>query len=301
MKYEKEFARSLFRNAVIFLDSAIKYFNEGLDYHVNMVQSIVNLQFALELALKSSVTSQYGIRTILINKQKELKDSELEELYLANKLKVREYDDIKNYIKGKGHLFGFNRKEYKYMEMFQKHRNCVLHSSYHFSVDEKKDIEKEIIYTLIHVLGILMSAEITEDRIFMQEYLNENEYTKLLENSFYIKELEDFLRKEYDEVYICPDCLTRTLTPDFKCARCFNVFSDFHFYGYAECGDCGESMVIFDAANIECNNNYMRGMCLNCGNETTIYKCPKCGKCIDVELEDKTNCHENFCSIFDEI
>ena len=301
MKYEIEFARSLFRNAVIFLDSAIKYFNEGLDYHVNMVQSIVNLQFALELALKSSVTSQYGIRTILINKQKELKDSELEELYLANKLKVREYDDIKNYIKGKGHLFGFNRKEYKYMEMFQKYRNCVLHSSYHFSVDEKKDIEKEIIYTLIHVLGILMSAEITEDRIFMQEYLNENEYTKLLENSFYIKELEDFLRKEYDEVYICPDCLTRTLTPDFKCARCFNVFSDFHFYGYAECGECGESMVIFDAANIECNNNYMRGMCLNCGNETTIYKCPKCGKCIDVELEDKTNCHENFCSIFDEI
>lgn len=55
MKYEKEFARSLFKNAVIFLDSAIKYFNEGLDYHVNMVQSIVNLQFALELALKSSV------------------------------------------------------------------------------------------------------------------------------------------------------------------------------------------------------------------------------------------------------
>ena len=73
------------------------------------------MQFALELALKSSVTSQYGIRTILINKQKELKDSELEELYLANKLKVREYDDIKNYIKGKGYLFGFNRKEYKYM------------------------------------------------------------------------------------------------------------------------------------------------------------------------------------------
>ena len=195
MKYEKEFARSLFRNAVIFLDSAIKYFNEGLDYHANMVQSIVNLQFALELALKSLVTSQYGIRTILINKQKELKDSELEELYLANKLKVREYDDIKNYIKGRGIYLVLIAKEYKYMEMFQKYRNCVLHSSYHFSVDEKKDIEKEIIYTLIHVLGILMSAEITEDRIFMQEYLNENEYTKLLENSFYIKELEDFLRK----------------------------------------------------------------------------------------------------------
>ena len=89
MKYEKEFASSLFRNAVIFVDSAIRFLNEGLDNHVNMVQSIVNLQFALELALKSSVVSYCGIRTILIKKQSDLNDPEIEELYLTNKLKVR--------------------------------------------------------------------------------------------------------------------------------------------------------------------------------------------------------------------
>ena len=52
MKFEKEFAQLLFRNAVIFIDSAIGYINKGLDSYVNMLQAVVNLQFAMELALK---------------------------------------------------------------------------------------------------------------------------------------------------------------------------------------------------------------------------------------------------------
>lgn len=44
---------------------------------------------------------------------------------------------------------------------------------------------------------------------------------------------------------------------DYKCARCFNVFSDRNCFGYVDCGYCGEQMVIFDVANIENNNNYV--------------------------------------------
>ena len=66
-----------------------------------MLQAIVNLQFAMELALKSSVVSYCGIRTVLVSKQSNLSDSEIEDLYSANKLKVREFDDIKNFTKGK--------------------------------------------------------------------------------------------------------------------------------------------------------------------------------------------------------
>lgn len=68
MKFEKEFAQLLFRNAVIFIDSAIGYINKGLDNYVNMLQAIVNLQFAMELALKSSIVSCCGIRTIFFGK-----------------------------------------------------------------------------------------------------------------------------------------------------------------------------------------------------------------------------------------
>ena len=138
MKFEKEFAQLLFRNAVIFIDSAIGYINKGLDNYVNMLQAIVNLQFAMELALKSSVVSCCGIRTILVSKQSCLSDSEIEELYVTNKLKIREFDDIKNFTKGKKHLYNFERKEYQYMELFQKYRNCVLHFCLHHTEAEKK-------------------------------------------------------------------------------------------------------------------------------------------------------------------
>lgn len=299
MKYETEFAKLLFRNAIIFIDSAIGYVNRGVDNYINMIQAIVNLQFAMELSLKSSVVSNCGIRAILISKQSILSDSEIEELYTTNRLKIREYDEIKNYTKRENWLYNFEKKEYQYMETFQKYRNSVLHSTYIFSEQERQHVEKDVIYALIHILGTLMSEETGMDnRKFMQEYLNASQYAILLKNPVYEQELCNFLKKEYGDIYTCPICSTKTMTIDYKCARCFNIFSDKHFFQYVECGYCGEDMVICDAANIECNNNYMRGRCLNCGADTTVYKCPKCRRYVNIELVDKTKCHEGFCSIF---
>ena len=135
-----------------------------------------------------------------------------------------------------------------------------------------------------------------ENRKFMQEYLNDSQYAILLQNPIYNHELYNFLKKEYEDLYTCPYCSTRTMTIDYKCARCFNTFSDRHFFQYVTCGYCGEDMVICDAANIEYNNNYIRGLCLNCGNDTMVYKCSKCGQYVNAELVDMTKCHEGFCA-----
>ena len=210
-------------------------------------------------------------------------------------MKIREYDEIKNFTKGRERLYNFERKEYQYMEMFQKYRNCVLHSSYIFNEQERQSVEKDVIYALIHILGILMSEETgIENRKFMQEYLNDSQYAILLQNPIYNHELYNFLKKEYEDLYTCPYCSTRTMTIDYKCARCFNTFSDRHFFQYVTCGYCGEDMVICDAANIGYNNNYIRGLCLNCGNDTMVYKCSKCGQYVNAELFDMTKCHEGF-------
>lgn len=301
MKCEKEFSNVLFRNAIFFIDSAIGYINRGLDRYNNMVQSVVNLQIAMELALKSSVVSNYGIKMVLTKKQSELTDNEIEDLFYANKLKVREYDDIKNFTKGKSKLYNFDRDDYSYMETFQTYRNSILHSSYVFSVNEKKSIEKNIIYTLIHILGVLMSGETAdEDRTFMQEYLNGHEYAILLENPIYEKELEEFLNNEYDSLYLCPFCGTRTMTIDYKCARCFSTFRDSHFYEYVTCEVCGEDTVICDAANIEVNGNIINGLCLNCGKETMVFKCSKCGGFSNLQGADKNICKPNFCWLCDD-
>ena len=109
--------------------------------------------------------------------------------------------------------------------MFQKYRNCVLHSSYIFNEQERQSVEKDVIYALIYILGILMSEETgIENRKFMQEYLNDSQYAILLQNPIYNHELYNFLKKEYEDLYTCPYCSTRTMTIDYKCARCFNTF-----------------------------------------------------------------------------
>lgn len=301
MEYENNFAKILFRNAIMFLDAGVGFINKGFTTYRNMVQAIVNLQMAMELALKSSVVSYCGIRTVLNNKQSELSDLEIEELFNKNLLKIREYDDIKNYTKGKNHLYDFERKQYNYMEKFQKYRNCILHSSYIFTDEETKQMEKDIIYTLIHILGILISDEtLIEERKYMQEYLNKHEYALLLKNPVYNTELNVFLNNEYGKLYMCPYCSTKTMTSDYKCARCFSVFADRHFFEYVRCGYCGEDMVICDAANIDNRDDHMvRGLCLNCKVDTIVYKCPKCGKFVNTELFGEDDCHGGFCQLFD--
>lgn len=36
-------------------------------------------------------------------------------------------------------------------------------------------------------------------------------------------------------------------------------------------------------------------VCLNCGEDTMVYKCPKCHNYVTSELFDLENCHEDFC------
>ncbi|TWH78155.1 hypothetical protein [Sedimentibacter saalensis] len=300
MKWEHEFATALFNNAVIFLNEAVGFINLGLNERRNIVLSIVNIQIAIELALKSSIVNYYGVRTVLMDPQSRMTDEEIEKLFRENRLKLKEYNMLKNFTKTKDaniEVYNFEKTQYKHMEQFQKYRNQILHSSYIFSDEEIKKIEQDIIYVLIHIMGILMSDSTDyEYKHFMQEYLNGREYSKLLHNPIYNRELYEFLENEYDKLYTCPYCSTRTVTPYKYCARCltnFDVSKD--IFAFVKCGWCGEEMVICDSGNIEYNNNMIKGLCLNCGEDTIVYKCHKCHDFVNVELFDKSDCCENYC------
>lgn len=301
MDYQSKFIENLFQKAIIFLDESIGYINRGVSKRRNMVLAIINMQISMELALKSSLANYFGLRKILIDKQAQLSDEELQQLFNDNNLKIREYDSLKNFTKtpesANIEAYNFEKPQYKYMERFQKYRNQILHSSYIFSDNESKQMEKDLIYVFIHILGVLMSDR-TEDeyRTFVHEYLNNNEYSILLKNPTYNSEFQLFLEEEYDKLYTCPYCNTKTVTPYKYCARCltdFNVSSE--IFAFVKCGCCGEEMVICDASNIENNNNYMRGLCLNCGEDTFVYKCPQCHNYVNAEIFDSHNCHEGFC------
>ena len=57
--------QKLFQNTNIFLNAAIYNLNKGFDSHNNRVLAVVSTQMALELAIKTRITKDYGIRIIL--------------------------------------------------------------------------------------------------------------------------------------------------------------------------------------------------------------------------------------------
>ena len=300
MSCDTEFSTVLSKNAIMFLDEAVGFINLGIKERKNMILAIVNIQLAVELSMKASIVDFYGIRKVLIDTQVKMTDLEIEQLFRENKLKVREYDSLKNFLKANnkdGERYNFEKTQYKYMERFQNYRNQILHSSYFFSDKECEEMERDLLYVLMHIIGVLMSDRMDDEyRKFVQEYLNYREYSKLIENPIYNHELQVFLERDYDKLYTCPHCGTKTVTPNRYCARCltnFNVSNE--IYAFVKCGWCGEEMVICDAANIENNNNMIRGLCLNCGEDTMVYKCPNCHSFVNAELFDRLDCHEGFC------
>lgn len=300
MSCDCEFSDILFQNAIMFLNEAVGFINSGVKERRNMVLAIVNIQLAVELFMKSSIVDFYGIRKVLIENQAKMEDSEIESLFRENRLKVREYESLKNFLKSdqSDHIrYNFEKDQYQYMERFHHYRGQILHSSYIFSDQEREEMEKDLLYVLMHIIGVMMHDSMDEEHAkFVQQYLVDNEYSKLMENPIYNQELQIFLENNYGKLYTCPICGTKTVTPYRYCARCltdFDLSND--IYAFVKCGWCGEEMVICDAANIEINHNMIRGLCLNCDNDTMVYKCPKCHDFVNMELFDRSDCHEGFC------
>lgn len=93
----KNIRQTIFANSIIFLNCAVSFLNKGLNNDGNKVLTIVNLQMALELAIKVKLVDYYGLTCILKNVNKDILDSDLIEMYKQNKLKVNEFDQLKNF------------------------------------------------------------------------------------------------------------------------------------------------------------------------------------------------------------
>ena len=299
--FVSEIKESLFRNAIVFLNAAVGDINRGLrEDDSNELLAILHTQMAVEAALKAYIIENFGIKLILHSKYENLCENDIEKAYYNNELKVKEFDSLKNFTKREQSFLKFDSSRYKYLERFQNYRNKLIHFNYSFSPEEKQKMEKDIIYVIAHILGALMGNGFSRgQRIFMQDYLHEKEYKILIENPLYFNELVQYLQEEYNSVYMCPICSNRTLTPEKKCLICLEAFNDKNAFRYVDCGYCGEKMVIYDALNISINQNMIRGLCLNCKNDTTVYQCPMCDNSVNLEMFEKDKCKPNYCNLFD--
>lgn len=292
--------QKLFLNTNIFLNAAIYNLNKGFDSHNNRVLAVVSTQMALELAIKTRITKDYGIRIILEGDISSATNEDIWEGYENNSLRIKEFEQLKNFLKSKIDYNKYFTGEYTYMERFQKYRNKLVHFDYNFTEHELEQMESDIIHVIVNILHILISTNVSHDeyRKFMEEYIDSTEYQKLLSNSLYQVALQNIIIREYGETYLCPICSRNLFLPIKKCLGCLSDFNNPSAFGFVNCNYCGKETVIYDACNIE-HNLTLRGLCLYCENDAVIYKCPKCGNTLNLENSKEHSCTPDYCSMFD--
>lgn len=286
----------IFKNAIVFLNDSIYHFNCGIEKYDYKILTVVEIQMALELAIKYRLVTDHDIRIIFEKVDNNYSEERIIDDFERNKLKVKEFDRLKNFLKSDPYYNEIFSHEFIYMEKFQLYRNKLVHSNYNFSEKENTELSDDIIHIIVYILHHLLSSPIDDEeyREFFYDYMVKEEYEKLLSNPQFYSSLQDMIDYEYGDPYYCPICDRKLLTPHKKCLGCLNNFSDTQIYGYIKCARCKEEMVIYDNCNIDINTT-LRGMCLYCLQDTVVYKCPKCGSVTNLEALNPNDCRFDYC------
>lgn len=298
---EAKIIDKLYQNASIFLNDAILHLNRGVDSYSDMLLAVVDIQMSLELAIKVRIAQDYGIAAILEKADAGTSMEDLMQKYEMNSLRVKEFESVKNFLKSKQSYNEIFSSEYSYMERFQKYRNRLVHFDYNFSDLERVEMEKDIIHIIVYILHALLSSDISaeEYREFIFENIRSSEYEKLLQNHQFQTELRKVIIREYGDSYLCPVCFKKLLTPMKKCLGCLLDFRDQTAFGFVRCNYCGRKTVIFDALNLP-DNKMIRGLCVNCEEDTVVYMCELCGNVYNLEAFDPNECNPDYCAVYHE-
>ena len=96
--FEGALYKSIVHNSLLFLEDGLKRMvkNEKSSLEDTLVLSCTNIQISLELAMRAYILRVNGLDSILDRKQQgKYTDEEKEKLYQDNKLKVIEFDGLK--------------------------------------------------------------------------------------------------------------------------------------------------------------------------------------------------------------
>lgn len=293
-------------NSILFLKKAITQLTEDNDIDKPMerkdaILSSIYIQLSLELAIKAIVVKKTGFKNIL-NISRHNMDTEVDLLrkFNNNEIKVKEFETLKNFLKGSINTFPLNKLEIAYIEKFQKYRNKLVHLNYNFNTKELGDMKKDLIYIIVHVIiKILAEGKDTIPSVFYISNLEHGEFQKLINYGLYRTEMVILAKQLSSRVYFCPVCSNDSLFFEEKfCYTCLSHFDDEDSFGFIDCNYCGDSnSVFYDRLNIHSNRHLIRGLCLNCKEDHMVYECPECGESysIDTTLLDNQKCRNGIC------
>jgi hypothetical protein len=299
--FDKKIFDSLVNNSFLFLSEALKRL---LDKDKKEIEEIdidlltltcAELQISLELAVRATLVYYEGVRSVLVNKQKELKELDLVQLFTKNTLKVEDFDKQKNYLKSKN-LTRLTKQEFKEIDRFQTYRNKIVHFTCSFDDAELTTLRDDLLYYIIHVILVLLTDVTTGETPteILESKLGYWVYDKLKTYQPYVNAMEQYAQKYAQTAWTCVICSHRTFVPEDDICYCCGYESP-SVFNRVDCAFCGtKRSVIYDNLNIhnEKNHHTMPGFCMNCGENTFVFECPKCGEAHDIEL----NLSGDYCS-----
>lgn len=330
---ETKIVNIMAKNALLILDNSIIEMNRNKNSS-SLVLGAMHLQIAIELYIKNYICKAYGFENILTNKFKKMRENDVKQYYIElknNNIKTLGFNDLKDVLVSNGDYFGFVIKEgksylynsdieYDYLEglfdKFQDIRNNFVHLGIDLKENDIKWINSEFNMMIIYFLSTIMDKSekenILEDLTYMDFYITSIDILKsklseearsILENSEEFQgELESIAEdiSEPNEALKCTKCGKDTLALNIensggqtKCLYCGFQFDAY----YCECPTCKYNTVVYDALNIEVNNNVMPGYCYKCEEKVKVYKCPICGQVYSYDIQHpihfKSKCCKN--------
>jgi hypothetical protein len=293
-------------NSILFLKKAITQLIKDTDIDKPMkredaILSSIYIQLSLELTIKATVIKKTGFKNILnISKHNNDTEADLLDKFNNNEIKVKEFETLKNFVKGNISIFSLDKVEIDYIEKFQKYRNKLVHLNYNFTTKELENMKKDLIYIILHVIIKIVAEEkdILPSEFYISN-LEHGEFQKLTNYGLYRTEMKILAKQLSSIVYSCPICGNESFLFEEKyCYTCLSRFDDEHSFGFIDCYYCKASnSVLYDRLNIHSNQHIARGLCLNCKEDHMVYECPECEKSysIDTTLLVNQKCRNGVC------
>jgi hypothetical protein len=278
-KVDEQLTFRLKKTFKLYIRSALENALSEAPTESNVLQTIINMQAALELIGKFFVLQREGWKGIITSKFHDKSEAELLSLIQRGDIQTTPYWKSKEFFSNAIYL---NADDKELLNKFQNHRNQVMHLGMSTSPNE---ILNESIWFMVRIINQLE----WQDTLPMQDQylanslkslLGNSLYQRLLKNSCYIDESIDRAYEVYpDDMKHCLQCANESwaLTDDLDrvCFVC-GYRGDQDAFGFADCPLCeAKGEVVFDALNIG-HNEYIRGKCCSCREFVNVSKCKTC-------------------------
>ncbi len=306
--FERTLHQTVEHNSRLFLEEGVQRLigsTENCEMD-DMVLACTNIQIALELAMRAYILRNKGLTFILAKKQQEFENEhELEKLYMENKLKVIEFDSMKNLLKGKDASVS-KKEDFQIIEYFQMYRNKLVHFCCPLDENEMWNLREKLMYYVVRVVLCLLYDNYEDKRPaeFFEELMGWDFFRTLNNDQGYIRAIEQLAKERADMIGRCPICFRKAYSVDEELCYFCNIQLQNGEWGRTDCLECGKkNTVIYDRLNIHVKGNHhsISGMCQHCDARPEIFECPKCGQTYWMYTDSYDwMCYDGHCTTYNQ-